>query len=155
MFIAPYTQLVFAVEITIRALRKQPFGPRRRFNIPICLSLIGMLVLANFLVADFVRSPDLCLSSLFWFVLHYSVLCFGLLVVINSVLLICLVIIFFRLYRSIRIEETARVAASGMVYYLGLAIVSNVRYSDSPVFTSAHPFFTELHNPFLFCSEFW
>lgn len=126
VFIVPYTQLVFGVEMAIRALRKQPFAPRRKFNVSVCLSIIGMLALANFLVADFDRSPDFCLSSLFWFVAHYSVVCFGLLVAIVTVTLICSVIIFVRLHRSIKIEVTARVAASRMVYYMVLATISNV-----------------------------
>ncbi|KAL2126102.1 hypothetical protein VTI74DRAFT_1695 [Chaetomium olivicolor] len=125
VFIAPYTQLVFAAEVAIRALRKEPFGLRRKFNVSICLSIVGMLVLANFLVADFDRSPNFCLSSLFWFVAHYSILCFGLLVAIVCILLICLTTIFVRLYRSINVEVTARVAASRMVYYLALAVISN------------------------------
>ncbi|KAL2167710.1 hypothetical protein VTG60DRAFT_886 [Thermothelomyces hinnuleus] len=125
VFIAPYTQLVFGVEIAIRALRKKPFAPRGKYNVSICLSIVGMLLLANFLIADFDRSPNFCLSSLFWFVAHYSVLCFGLLVAITSIVLGSAVTLFVRLYRSIKIEVTARVAASRMVYYLALAAISD------------------------------
>lgn len=126
MFIVPYTQLVFAVEIAIRALRKQPFAPRARYNVSTCLSIIGMLILANFLVAVFDRSPNFCLTSLFWFVAHYSVLCFALFVAITAIVFICTVVIFVRLLRSTKVEVTARVSASRMVYYLALAVISNV-----------------------------
>jgi hypothetical protein len=123
--------LVFGAEIAIRALRKKPFAPRRKYNVSICLSIIGMLLLANFLIAIFDRSPNFCLTSLIWFVAHYSVICFGLFVAITAILLTCAVTIFVRLHRSIKVEVTARVAASRMVYYLALAVISNV--SSSPV----------------------
>lgn len=124
VFLAPYIQLVFAVEITMRALRKEPFSPRGKWNVAICSAIIGLLVLAKFLVADFDQSPNFCLTSLFWFVAHYSGACFGLLTAIAVILVICLVVIFIKLSRSIEIEVTARVAASRMVYYLALAIIS-------------------------------
>ncbi|KAK4250261.1 hypothetical protein C7999DRAFT_29300 [Corynascus novoguineensis] len=124
VFIAPYTQLVFGVEVAIRALRKKPFEPRGKYNVSICLSIIGMLLLANFLIADFDRSPNFCLTSLFWFVAHYSIICFSLLVAIASIVLIAVVTVFVRLHRSIKVEVTARVAASRMVYYLALAVIS-------------------------------
>ncbi|KAK4188232.1 hypothetical protein QBC35DRAFT_210521 [Podospora australis] len=124
VFLAPYIQLVFAVEITLRALRKEPFGPRGKWNVTICSAVIGLLVLAKFLLADFDQSPNFCLTSLFWFVAHYATACFGLLTAIASILLICIVVIFVKLSRSIHIEVTARVAASRMVYYLALALIS-------------------------------
>ncbi|KAK4038766.1 hypothetical protein C8A01DRAFT_17179 [Parachaetomium inaequale] len=124
VFIAPYTQFVFGVEIAIRALRKKPFAPRGKYNVSVCLSIVGMLLLANFLIAGFDRSPDICLTSLFWFVAHYSVICFGLLVAIATVVLGSAVVVFIRLHRSIKVEVTARVAASRMVYYLALAVIS-------------------------------
>jgi hypothetical protein len=128
LFIAPYTQLVFGIEIAIRALRKQPFAPRGKYNVTICLAIIGMLTLVNFLVAAFDQARNFCLTSLFWFVSHWSLLCFALLVVISVVVLACTIIIFVRLYRSIKIEVTARVAASRMVYYLALAVITTVSH---------------------------
>ncbi|SPQ21847.1 69178988-744e-494f-972d-a3f828e632a0 [Thermothielavioides terrestris] len=125
VFIVPYTQLVLGIDVAIRALRKQPFAPRGKYNVPVCLSIIGLLLLANFLVADFDHSPNFCLSSLFWFVSHYSIACFALFIAITGIILVCVVIICVRLHRSIKVEITARVAASRMVYYLALAVVSN------------------------------
>jgi hypothetical protein len=132
VFIAPYTQFVFGVEIAIRALRKKPFAPRGKYNVSVCLSIVGMLLLANFLIAGFDRSPNFCLTSLFWFVAHYSVICFGLLVAIATVVLGSAVIVFVRLHRSIKVEVTARVAASRMVYYLALAVISTVCHFSVP-----------------------
>ncbi|KAK3299308.1 uncharacterized protein B0H64DRAFT_97368 [Chaetomium fimeti] len=125
VFIAPYTQLVFGVEIASRALRKNPFAPRGQYNVSICLSIAWMLVLANFLVANFDQPSDFCITSLFWFISHYSVMCFGLLVAIASTIFASAVTVFLRLHRSINVEVTARIAASRMVYYLALAVISN------------------------------
>ncbi|VBB76323.1 Putative protein of unknown function [Podospora comata] len=124
VFLAPFIQLVFGVELTLRALRKELFAPRGKWNVSICSALVGLFTLAMFLVADFDQSPNFCLTSLFWFVAHYSTACFGLLTAIASVLIICTVVIFIKLHSSIQIEVTARVAASRMVYYLALGAIS-------------------------------
>ena len=130
MFIVPYIQLIFGLEIAMRGLqKKEPFSPRGKWAVTICLTIIGLLILANFLVANFDRAPSLCLKSLFWFVEHYSTACFALLTGIASTLLVCTVIVFVRLHRSTKIEVTERVAASRMVYYMALAVISTVSCS--------------------------
>ena len=140
---------MFGVEVAIRGLQKKPFAPRGKYNVSVCMSIVGMLVLANFLIADFDQSPNFCLTSLIWFVSHYSIVCFGLLVAIVSLVLISAVIIFIRLHRSIKVEVTARVAASRMVYYLALAAISNVCHPVAPLtWLSAH-FFSEFLDPVL------
>jgi len=127
VFLAPYTQLVFGIDVAARALRKkdQPFAPRGKWDVTICLAIVGMLCLINFLVANFDRSENFCLLSLFWFIEHYAKGGFALFVGITSTLVICVGIIFTKLTRSIKVEVTARVAASRMVYYLALGILSN------------------------------
>jgi len=126
LFIVPYTQLVFAVELALRGMGKQPFAPRGKWTVTICLTTIGLLSLTNFLVADFIRTQDFCFGSLFWFVAKYSVGCFAVLVTIVSIILACIVTVAVKLYRSIKIEVTERVCASRMVYYMCLAVISNV-----------------------------
>lgn len=126
LFIVPYTQLVFSVEMALRGLGKKPFAPRGKWTVTICLTMIGLFTLANFLVADFVRTQEVCFASLFWFVAKYAVGCFAILVVVSSMILISVVIVATRLYRSIKIEVTERVCASRMVYYMALAFISNV-----------------------------
>ncbi|OIW29899.1 hypothetical protein CONLIGDRAFT_575252 [Coniochaeta ligniaria NRRL 30616] len=125
LFIVPYTQLVFAAELALRGMRKKPFAPRGKWTVTICLTTIGLLTLANFLVADFIRTNDFCFGSLFWFVAKYSVGCFAVLVAVASIILVCFFIVAVRLYRSIKIEVTERVCASRMVYYMALAFISN------------------------------
>lgn len=132
MFIVPYIQLVFGVEVALRGMRSKPFAPRGKWDVSICMAIVGMCLLANFLVADFIRTNDFCFASLFFFVRKYAVGIFGVLAGITSVLILCVVYIFIRLSRSTKVDSTERVAASRMVYYLALAIISNV--SPAPAF---------------------
>ncbi|KAK3952489.1 hypothetical protein QBC32DRAFT_370227 [Pseudoneurospora amorphoporcata] len=124
VFIVPYIQLVFGLEVTIRSLLKKPLAPRGRWNVTICLSVVGLLLLVNLLVAILDRSSNFCITSLFWFVAHYSVGCFGLSVGISALLSVCVVVVFVRLHRSNKVELAERAAASRMVYYMALAIIS-------------------------------
>lgn len=130
IFLVPYIQLVFGVEMFLRGLRPAPFAPRGKRSVAICLVILGLGVLANFLVAAFDPAADLCLTYLFWFAAHWSWGCFALLTAIASILLICCIGIFLQLTRSTKIEVTERVAASRMVYYLAVAIISNVSERD-------------------------
>ncbi|KJR81209.1 uncharacterized protein SPSK_01035 [Sporothrix schenckii 1099-18] len=125
VFIVPYIQLVFGVEFAIRGLRKKPFPARGKYTTTVCLIVLGILLLTNFLVADFIRSPDFCFASLFWFVAIYSRGCFAVLLAIDIILVLCTAIIFVRLTRSIKIDISERISASRMVYYLALGILSN------------------------------
>ncbi|EFX05401.1 hypothetical protein CMQ_3470 [Grosmannia clavigera kw1407] len=125
LFLVPYIQLVFSLEISIRGLRKKPFPSRGKFTVTICLVIVCMLVLMNFLVADLDRAPDFCFASLFWFIAVYSKGIFAALLAIDVILVICLIILSVRLTQSAEIETSERVAASRMVYYLALAILSN------------------------------
>jgi hypothetical protein len=67
--------------------------------------------------------------------------------------LICVVVVFVRLHRSIKVEVTARVAASRMVYYLALAAISNVcaPHPTAAASPDAHASLGVL-NPILLCS---
>ncbi|KAJ9148338.1 RBR-type E3 ubiquitin transferase [Pleurostoma richardsiae] len=125
LFIVPYIQLVFGVEVTLRGLRCKPFPSRGKWDVSLCMAIVGMFLLANFLVADFIRTPDFCFSSLFLFLKLYSVGCFALLAGITATLIGCFAVIFLRLSRNSGIDATERVAASRMVYYIALAIISN------------------------------
>ncbi|CAK7209165.1 hypothetical protein SCUCBS95973_000358 [Sporothrix curviconia] len=125
VFIVPYIQLVFGVEFAIRGLHKKPFPERGRYTTTICLIALGILLLTNFLVADFIRSPDFCFASLFWFVAIYSRGSFAVFLAIDIILVLCTAIIFIRLTRSTQIDISERVSASRMVYYLAMGILSN------------------------------
>ena len=127
IFIVPYIQLIFGVELAMRGLRKKPFPARGRYTTMVCLIVLGMLLLINFLVADLIKSPDVCFASLFWYVAIYSRGCFAVFLAIDIVLVLCTAVIFNRLTRTTYINVSERVSASRMIYYLAMGILSNVR----------------------------
>ncbi|OTA61265.1 hypothetical protein K449DRAFT_331384 [Hypoxylon sp. EC38] len=125
VFIVPYIQLVFGLEVTLRACRNRPFPPRGKWNIPICLAIVKLLLLGTGLVGFFIRPPNFCFASLFWFVARWAKGGFVLLLMIAIILAICSVLIFLKLSRYSLIEDSERISASRMVYYLALAVVTN------------------------------
>ncbi|KAI1079348.1 hypothetical protein F5B20DRAFT_174565 [Whalleya microplaca] len=125
IFIVPYIQLVFGLEVTFRALRKRPLPPRGKWDVTICLAVFKCLLLGTGLVAFFVRAPNFCFASLFWFVARWAEGGFVLLLAITIILTISGIIIFLKLTRYSLIENSERVGASRMVYYIATAVVSN------------------------------
>lgn len=126
IFIVPYIQLVFGLEVAFRALKKRPFPPRGKWNIAICLVIVKVLLVITGLVGVFVQPPTFCFASLFWFVAKWAKGGFAILLIITVVLATCIAIIFTKLTRYSIIEDSERVAASRMVFYLALAVVTNV-----------------------------
>lgn len=122
----PYIQLVFTVEITLRALKSNPFPPRSKWTVAICLTIVKIALLATGLVTFFIRAPNFCFASLFWFVAKWAEGGFGLLIAIAVILAACAVILYIKLTRNSMIEDEERVSASRMIYYIALAIIPNV-----------------------------
>lgn len=134
----PYIQLVFGLEVVIRSFqRRMPFSRRGKWNVTICLAIVGMLLLVTYIVTHFIRPPNFCFASLFWFLQRYKRGCFVLLTLIATVLLVSVVIIFIKLHRNTSIDPIERVAASRMVFYLSLGFISAV--SNLRFFQSASP----------------
>ncbi|KAI1391043.1 uncharacterized protein F4822DRAFT_170951 [Hypoxylon trugodes] len=125
IFIVPYIQLVFGLEVFYRATRSEPFPPRGKWNVVICLVIVKILLVGTGLVGLFVQPPNFCFASLFWFVARWAKGGFVILVTIAVILTICSVVIFRKLTRSSMIENSERVSASRMVYYLVLAVITN------------------------------
>ncbi|KAF6836278.1 hypothetical protein CPLU01_03776 [Colletotrichum plurivorum] len=128
VFIVPYIQLVFALEVAIRSLRRNPLPPRGKWNVTICLAIVGTFLLITYLVTLFVRPPNFCFASLFWFVQRWKEGCFVLLTLISVMLLGSMTVIFWRLHNNARIENAERVAASRMVYFLAIAFISTTLF---------------------------
>ncbi|KAI0977158.1 hypothetical protein F4678DRAFT_4551 [Xylaria arbuscula] len=126
IFIVPYTQLAFSVETTLRALKSNPFPPRSKWTVPICLTIIKIGLLATGLVTFFIRAPNFCFASLFWFVAKWAEGGFALLIGIVVILAVCAMIIYAKLRRCSMIEDDERVGASRMIYYIALAIIPNI-----------------------------
>ncbi len=122
----PYIQLVFGLEVTIRGLRTKPFCARGKWDVVICLVIIKISLVITGLVAFFIRAPNFCFASLFWFVAKWAEGAFILLTIIAVVLALCITLIYVKLTRCTTIETSERVGASRMLYYLVVAVLSNV-----------------------------
>ncbi|RWA04154.1 hypothetical protein EKO27_g10951 [Xylaria grammica] len=125
VFIVPYIQLAFAVETTLRALQSNPFPPRSKWTVAICLTIVKIALLATGLVTFFYS----CTQFLFRFsLLVRGKMGTGRLCASNK-------------HRHHLGEEDERVGASRMIYYIVLAIIPN---------TLMIPFFSYLSfgNPF-------
>ncbi|KAI1262482.1 hypothetical protein F5Y18DRAFT_418886 [Xylariaceae sp. FL1019] len=126
IYIVPFIQLVFTLETTGRALQRKAFAPRSRWTVSICLVIINIALIITGLVAFFVRAPNVCFASLYWFVVEWAEGSFILLLIIISILLVCATIIFTRLRKCSRVEEEERVDASRMVYYILVGLLPNI-----------------------------
>ncbi|KAI0405205.1 hypothetical protein F4802DRAFT_188019 [Xylaria palmicola] len=125
IFIVPYVQLVFTIETTLRALKSNPFPPRSKWTVAICLTIVKIGLIATGLVTFFIRPPNFCFASLFWFVAKWSEGGFALLIAIVVIMAACAVVIYLTLVRHPVIEDEERVGASRMIYYIALAIIPN------------------------------
>lgn len=127
VFLVPYIQLVFGLEVVIRSFQRRiPFPQRGKWNVTICLAIVGTLLLVTYLVTHFIRPPNFCFASLFWFLQSYKRGALVLFSLIAVSLLASTVIIFFKLHRNASIDPLERVAASRMVFYLSLGFISAV-----------------------------
>lgn len=125
VFIVPFTHLVFGVETAFRGIRSQ-FAPRGKWGVGKCIGTLGVFTIAALVVASVDRAPDFCFASLYWFVKVYAPGSFGVLLSVSVILLVAVGIIFIKLSKSHMIDPTERMAASRMVYYLTLGVISNV-----------------------------
>lgn len=126
IFLVPYLQLIFGAELTLRGLGKKPFPKRGHWTVAICLGIWSTLLLITGLVTFFVPSSDFCFASLFWFVAKWAEGGFALFTIISVTLIGCAITVFVKLTRYSTIETSERVEASRMVYFLSVAILSNV-----------------------------
>lgn len=78
-------------------------------------------------VPSFVFPEERCFASLVWFIEKYGFLAFVMLSTVGGLMVMTAMVIFYRLSTVSYIEQNHRIAASRMVYYLALGIVSLVR----------------------------
>jgi len=126
LFIVPYIQLIFGLEVALRAFKSQPFQQRSKWNVAICVAIVFTLLLTTFLITHFLRPSNFCLAALFYFVGRWKQFCLAVVIGIAVTLLICSGIVFWKLQNSVKVDSTERVAASRMVYYLIVAVISLV-----------------------------
>lgn len=114
------------METTIRALRKRAFASLGRWTVSVCVTIVIVALAATYVVTRFVRAPNFCFASMYWFVQRWRVACFSILVAITGTLLLSCCITFLRLLYSSNAGAVERIAASRMVYYMCIASITNV-----------------------------
>ncbi|KAG8349208.1 hypothetical protein FVEN_g12571 [Fusarium venenatum] len=123
-FIAPFIQLVFGLELTIRVTKPNIFPFRGRFNTVACLAFIGALLLVVFSITFAIRPSEFCFASLVSFLHRYDTGIFGSLLTIIILVIVECGIICFKLHTGARMDVTERDEASRMVYYMIIAVIS-------------------------------
>lgn len=132
IMIVPYIQLVFGLECTFRSLRRIPFQARGKYDVTICCATIVLMLIATWIPSHIFPEPNICFASLVWFISRYGKPGLIILSTVGGVLLISAVTIFTRLSTVTMIDQHQRIAASRMVYYLVLGIVSLVSQAHYP-----------------------
>lgn len=127
----PYLQTVFGVECAIRSLRRLPFQARGKYGVTICCVIVVLMLIGTWIPSHISPEPNICFASLVWYVSKFGLWGLILLSVSGGLMLLSAVTIFIRLSTGSMIDEHQRIAASRMVYYLVLGIVSLVsRYEE-------------------------
>jgi hypothetical protein len=128
LFIVPYIQLVFGVECALRSLRKLPFQARGKYDVTICVAAVVVMLIGTWVPSHIFPQPDNCFASLVWFITKFGLECMVLLSVAGGLMILSAIIIFFKLSTVNMIDQHQRIAASRMVYYLVVGIVSLVSW---------------------------
>lgn len=134
-FIAPFIQLIFGLELTIRITKPSIFPFRGRFNTLACIAFISTLLIVVFSITFAFRPSEFCFASLVSFLHRYDTGIFGALLTIILLVLIECGIICFKLHTGARMGVAERDEASRMVYYMVIAVISLV---SNPVLKRRH-----------------
>ncbi|EKD16350.1 uncharacterized protein L3040_008450 [Drepanopeziza brunnea f. sp. 'multigermtubi'] len=126
LFVVPFIQLVFGAECAIRSFRSIAFQARGKWDVTICLGVILVMIIGVWIPAHVRPQPESCFASLIWFVSGLGLLGFVLLCITGVLMIAAAVTIFMRLSTVNLIDQHQRIAASRIVYYLILGIISLV-----------------------------
>ena len=130
IFIVPYLQTVFGIECALRSLRRLPFQARGKYDVTICSVVVILLLIGTWLISHITPEPNSCFASLIWYVSAFGFEGMVILSVCGGLMLISAMTIFIRLSSVNMIDQHQRIAASRMVYYLVLGLVSLVRVAS-------------------------
>lgn len=123
------------METALRALRKRAFASFGKWTVSVCVAIVIVALAGTYTLTRFVRAPNFCFASLFWFVQTWRVACFSILVGITGSLVLACVVTFTRLLYSTNAGAVERIAASRMVYYMCIAAITNVCTQSFPIGT--------------------
>ncbi|KHJ35980.1 hypothetical protein EV44_g6393 [Erysiphe necator] len=124
IFMVPYVQLVFGIECTLRSLRSIPFQARGKYDVSICLCVVMLMLIATWIPSHIHPETDTCFASLLWFVSEFGTLGTVLFSITAVLMLICAIIIFYRISVANFIDQHQRVVASRIIHHLIVGAVS-------------------------------
>lgn len=122
----PFIQAVFGLECALRSLRRLPFQARGKYDVTICLVVIILMLIGSWIPTFIFKEPAVCFASLVWFVSAFGTTTFLTLLIAACLMIISAITIFARLSSVTLVDQHQRIAASRMVYYLVLGIMSLV-----------------------------
>ncbi|KAL1964246.1 hypothetical protein VTN77DRAFT_7204 [Rasamsonia byssochlamydoides] len=122
IWIVGFVLFVFGIETVYRGLWKDRFASRGRWNVTICWVAVPVMLLLTWIPTS-VRQPaqDSCVARLLVFALPWADVAFGITLGLIISYLAMGGILVAQLLRTAKLDRTERIAASRMVYYLGLA----------------------------------
>jgi hypothetical protein len=121
LFIIGYLTLVFGVEMTIRAFKRQRFAQRGKWNVTICVGTASFLVFLTWLPTVIWPMFNRCFGSLIWFGVRYERISLAILSILIFFSLLLAALISIQLMRTSNVDPNERIAASRMCYYLLIA----------------------------------
>jgi len=98
--------------------------------VTICSVVVILLLIGTWLISHITPEPNSCFASLIWYVSAFGFEGMVILSVCGGLMLISAMTIFIRLSSVNMIDQHQRIAASRMVYYLVLGLVSLVRVAS-------------------------
>ena len=115
--------LIFGLETTFRSVRSDRFRARSGYATLSCIVIIALLVLATWIPSFLLPAKDICLGSLIWWTEKYSLI--GLILGANIILTYVLsaAVITTQLLRTNKMDRDERIAATRVVYYLGVSSI--------------------------------
>lgn len=126
LFIVPFIQVVFGIECALRSLRKLPFQARGKYDVTICGVAILLMLIGSWIPTFLKKQTPQCFGSLLWFVTAFGKEGFVVLCVLLGMMILSAVAIYTRLSTVNMVDQHQRIAASRVVYYLVLGIMSLV-----------------------------
>ena len=127
MWLVPFTMLVFGIETTLRSLQRIRFRPRGKWDAPICVLVILILLLITFLLPLVLPSRNRCKGFQLWWANHYAEIGLALGGGLILLFLFSATIITIQRRRTVGISNDERIAAIRVVYYLVLSMIILVR----------------------------
>ncbi|KAH8689666.1 hypothetical protein BGW36DRAFT_433668 [Talaromyces proteolyticus] len=145
MWLVGLVVLVFGFETLYRAFQRRRFASRGRWNVCICWTSI-LILLVLLWIPTRVRSSmtDTCPSALLFFVMPWADIAFGITIGIVVLSVLIALALTTQLLRTPVVNRAERLAASQMVYYLGITAVifvlilplwARISFNSPPGFT--------------------